>query len=875
MSFFERGWSTPPPYGAGAGGQPVSGAGSPGCVTSDRTTPGGNLISGHGVDVPPGDVRVWTAVRNPDGSNCIVYCWSRGYELTSHLNIVASWDHAPTDAEVDAACAAAPAPPPQLPAPVPGLPFGEGVGAACGPLPCLPPAPKAATDAKVHPTPPGRQPDVGCLPGWVHDLTVAVQGKSLGDLLKEWGYCEADGRQHWGVAAEQYLNAQDSWWSGTLKAIVAIAETWSAMAINGIQVAAQQAEKAVGCSEGAATLGLALKAFLGVWHRWVGQVPEPMDTAVTYLVNYACPTELPSQAEANRAWTAGTFNNDEWLCVTRANGNDPVWANAVLNAEEHWPSLEAVVSMERRIKLTPEERTKLYTRAGVWHEDAIKWHKTAAEFVPTPTDASEWMSKDLGDPLLTQTFGLFNEFYQKYRGDVKDALDYSGVSEKWARLIFASHRGKAAPHQMYEMHKRLRPGWWALLPAEDALHMAQAIAPRRPTGEGGLLEQASNLQFLGQQREANALYGSDPAAVARFGAAQWVKPVVSPDPKIPVPDNLVGLPPQWLDEIGNNPEAARAYLAETVTTGFHVFEGLSQANYPPFWRARLLALSYNVMTRVDMRRAYETGQIDKETLFQKLQDRGYTPVDARYLANFYEVAATQLASRRPAVNAWVTDGYEISLLQQALLDQGMREEMWPAVKRIAETRRQIYVQQRCIRHLKKLVLAGLVEEPAIAPRLVSVGLTGPEAARLSSEWSCERRSIPKPESAATVCKYLTQQLIGPEQAARLIHRLGYTYREARRMVNSCLLTPVRKGTGKRDQLPGKVLESKLGAPPEDPEAGVSAEDRVRVATLRQAVAAAPPGQRAPLQQLLDDALKQIGAQPGAEQVLIPGEQPEG
>lgn len=813
MSQFGNGWSPLPVQTTGGGA--AAGGGATGGAPAVPSVPAGCAL---GADVAAGAPGPYWCYRvTSDG---LVHVTAiPGSTLAGFNQVYAIGGPFTSVAEACGCGASAPpaAPqPPSSPAPVQPTSGGGGAlpsGGTCPAAPCpiappvapVDPAPFQAAEAPAALT--------SCLPGFAADLVTASAGKSLVEMLRSVGFVDQAGRQVWYDRAIASLQGSTGIW-GDLGRGAANTLGWLIQqTVPGLQKVADVTAAATGCDKATAPLLIATQLVVGAWRRWVGEVPDPLTGALDYLTSYSCALGIPEQSALDEMRARRAIGLEQWRCMTKMHGNNPSYQRHVVANAYEWPSIEQVIGLERRQRLSAGEINHLWDRNRCPTKDQRDDFRAAAEYVPTPTEAAEWMGKDLGDPLLTQTFGLFNEFYQKYRGAVKQAFDFNGVPEQWARQIFGAHRKSAAPHQMYEMHKRLRPGWWGLMPGADALHMAQAIAPRRPAGEGGLLEQASNLQFLAQQREAGALYGSDPAAVARFGATVWVKPVVSPDPKIPVPSDLTGLPPQWLDEIGNNEEAARAYLAETVTTGFHVFEGLSQANYPPFWRARLLALSYNVMTRVDMRRAYETGQLNKAQLGEKLQDRGYTPVDSQYLANFYEVAATQLASRRPAVNAWVNDGYDMALLKQALLDQGMRPEMWPAVQKAAETRRKIYVQQRCIRHLKKLVLAGLVEDGAIAPRLTSIGLSGDEATRLASEWQCERRAVPKPESASTVCRYLKQNLIGPALAVRLIHRLGYTYPESRRIVNSCLLDPVPKGMKRRSDLAAATNAAIQNAPP--------------------------------------------------------------
>jgi len=63
---------------------------------------------------------------------------------------------------------------------------------------------------------------------------------------------------------------------------------------------------------------------------------------------------------------------------------------------------------------------------------------------------------------------------------------------------------------------------------------------------------------------------------------------------------------------------------------------LKQADYDKRWRERLLAISYNPLTRVDLRRVYELGLIDDNEVVARLMEVGYTKKDAELLLNFYK-----------------------------------------------------------------------------------------------------------------------------------------------------------------------------------------------------------------------------------------------
>ena len=69
----------------------------------------------------------------------------------------------------------------------------------------------------------------------------------------------------------------------------------------------------------------------------------------------------------------------------------------------------------------------------------------------------------------------------------------------------------------------------------------------------------------------------------------------------------------------------------------YVKKYLKAADYSPEWRDKMIAISYNPLTRVDVRRAFKIGEIGEEDVYQNYLAEGYTPENARTLTNFAKV----------------------------------------------------------------------------------------------------------------------------------------------------------------------------------------------------------------------------------------------
>lgn len=683
-----------------------------------------------------------------------------------------------------------------MPSPLPSQPPAETepVATALPPLLSgLPGALLAATSPPPPPPPPSipgygqrgplaQQANEGdletilarCLPG--REIIEKLAGKSVYQLLRAAGALDETGQWTFLVPLWEKASADKGFVGEANRAGLRFIDALLSVLGHAAEWLQNNYAKVSGCGTPDAATSLVVNLLIGVVQRWIAHVPHAVTAVWETYARWACPVELPRSEWANEALAKGRISRNDWRCLVRASGDAEKWQDADMEMRKEMISAEQLLLLERRGKIAFGDTANYQLEQMGWtnklHRDYLR---ASQQWVPEPSEAIEWMLKDLGDPVLSQTFGLFNEFNLKYQGRIKRALDEQGISEEDARYLAAAHWRPIAPHQLYEMHKRLRPGWERALSGDDALRLARAIAPRRPRGAGAQLEIEQVAQFLKQQSENGLLYGSQ-GTPAQLGY---------PDP-----------PPMWLEDIVDERQA-RAYLAEATTTGFHVYESLSQSAYPPFWRARLMAISYNVLTRVDIRRAYETGQIDLETLVSLLQDRGYTPVDAERLGGFYREAAIQLAARRPAATEWVKTGFDQELLRQTLLDNGMRADMWEEVYRRLKTRRQIYTQTKCLTSLKKQYVAGTILDDSIPGRVTSIGLHASAAQELVEQWSCEKRAVPRTASASEIHKLHYQEILTDDDAKRLLKRLGYTSLQVSRMMSSWRYTKPPKTWLKR------------------------------------------------------------------------------
>jgi len=202
---------------------------------------------------------------------------------------------------------------------------------------------------------------------------------------------------------------------------------------------------------------------------------------------------------------------------------------------------------------------------------------------------------------------------------------------------------------------------------------------------------------------------------------------------------------------------------------------LKQADYDKRWRQRLLAISYNPLTRVDLRRIYELGLIDNNELLARLMEVGYTKKDAELMLEFYKTFRQEEARTfaKTEIKYLLYYGIINETEAKVMLERlGYTEEdaktmieLWKvklAEKDMRETQkfvRDAYALGEITREEAERILreAGLSEE------VIAVVLDKEDKRRLKSV---------KLPSASTVVKWLKLGVITEEKAREILRTIN-------------------------------------------------------------------------------------------------------
>ena len=173
--------------------------------------------------------------------------------------------------------------------------------------------------------------------------------------------------------------------------------------------------------------------------------------------------------------------------------------------------------------------------------------------------------------------------------------------------------------------------------------------------------------------------------------------------------------------------------------------GLRANEYTPQWRDKLLQLSYDPLTRVDVRRMHDLGVLDRAGVVRAYRDAGYSPANAERLADFSERLVVEHkqarvqelhGSRRSELlrqyEAMLTDGQSV---RAALAAMGYEQERIDADLAAADERRRAVRRDATRDGLERLFVQGYIGRQEAAARLRELGLGGDEVADNLAVWS--------------------------------------------------------------------------------------------------------------------------------------------
>lgn len=207
-------------------------------------------------------------------------------------------------------------------------------------------------------------------------------------------------------------------------------------------------------------------------------------------------------------------------------------------------------------------------------------------------------------------------------------------------------------------------------------------------------------------------------------------------------------------------------------------EALVQQDILPFWVDKFIAISFRPLSRIDARRAYQIGSINRTQLRQAWSDQGYDDKNADILVEFTDKQRIQQVLRSPWINRYSDGDVTFEEMINELSEEGLQDQDIPLVTRRANTKLAGKRRKRCIAAYRKRFLAGEFTKDDIQPTLHALGLSDQQALNIAGAWECELDAQGKNFSAAQLGQLLDDSLIDAADFIQRARRLGWNNDDA-------------------------------------------------------------------------------------------------
>lgn len=257
-----------------------------------------------------------------------------------------------------------------------------------------------------------------------------------------------------------------------------------------------------------------------------------------------------------------------------------------------------------------------------------------------------------------------------------------------------------------------------------------------------------------------------------------------------------GLPTEyveWVQKKGLSKEWAERYWAShwslpSVSQGFEmVHRGiidkptlellLRALDVMPFWRDKLIQMSYKPLTRVDVRRMYRVGTLDEEGIKKAYRDVGYADINANLMADFTIRQTRQALSgfgSRDVINAYTKRFINEGIARQLLRDIGIRQEEIQNIITSANYKREWAYKTERIDAIENLYKKGRLSKAQTQEQLDALDLPPDHIQILLQQWIARIDEVKVPTwTTAQTLKFLTAKLISQDRAIAELRLLGY------------------------------------------------------------------------------------------------------
>jgi len=206
----------------------------------------------------------------------------------------------------------------------------------------------------------------------------------------------------------------------------------------------------------------------------------------------------------------------------------------------------------------------------------------------------------------------------------------------------------------------------------------------------------------------------------------------------------------------------------------------------PGWRDRLLKISFNPLTRVDVRRMYRVGVLSIPEVKQAYLALGYDDINADRMTEFTILYTSE--TERDLTKADILGVYQRDMIDTETADGLLVNMGYDPIEASVLTARIDYDEVKkkktvVAKNLAKAYKRRLITEADVYTRTLAFGFTRPETANLILEWELEKADARTPLTRGDLDRLVKAKKISVDDYMEELASIGYGSKDIDRLVS--------------------------------------------------------------------------------------------
>jgi len=312
---------------------------------------------------------------------------------------------------------------------------------------------------------------------------------------------------------------------------------------------------------------------------------------------------------------------------------------------------------------------------------------------------------------------------------------------------------------------------WYVAPAQDVIRFAvrEVYSPEIAERFG----QYEDYPVEAEEDAAKA--GISPDLLKKYWAAHWDLPGISAGYEMlhRLDPAFVEKYPEKFTEMGLDPERVKTTLEDLKLL-------LRAQDVMPFWREKLLAISYAPLTRVDVRRMYKLGVLDEEDVYWSYRELGYDHVNSMRLTVFTRMEAIE--SERDLTKSEILKAYEEKLVSREMAKEYLEalrysEDEADLLIQMSDFKIEKELKETRIKVIRTKYLKHVIDEAEMRRELSKLALSGSEIDAYATMWTIEREEKAEELSLTDLKDAVKYGVITQEEFREKLKARGYSDRD--------------------------------------------------------------------------------------------------